>query len=486
MIIDKINNLGINILVLFFVSMLIIYMQQGEINRDGILYLTQSQFIIEGNWYKALSLYNWPFFSILIAGTHHLTGLSLQMASHLINIFLFLLAGFFFLKNVNLVSQSKIPFIFGTIILLTSIPIMDDYLAMVLRDHGHWAGFMIGVYGYLRWIKSSHWKWSILWQSGFIFGTLFRPECLVFNLLLPFTHQLFLAKKDRLNQFIQSISLPIIFGLCLLVFWIIFNINLRWVDLSRINQIIIRPLDFIANIRQPIPINTDDYFLKVLITDYAISFKYLFLSYVVLYKWVAGIGLLHLTFFIYSIKKKLIISRYLRALFIFFAISSTITIINMYSTFVVALRYWVINFWIVYIFAAIGLGHFWQTLQKSTHPKKEWLRGGLIVLLLVYFTNVLIDKPEVHFEKEAGLWVRNNQISINNIYFSSQRAAYYSGFIGYDLVDFEVAKNIIKYQYLIITYNRFSEIDEILNYKPIKYFPSQEKSKVIIYERIIE
>ena len=65
------NKLSYNILLLVLVSICIIFLQQGEINRDGIMYLSQSQYIVEGNWDKAMKTYNWPFFSILIAGLHH-------------------------------------------------------------------------------------------------------------------------------------------------------------------------------------------------------------------------------------------------------------------------------------------------------------------------------------------------------------------------------------------------------------------------------
>ena len=139
------NKLSNNIVLLILVSVLIIVFQQGAINRDGIRYITQSQYIVEGNWDKAMAVYNWPFFSILIAGLHQLTELSLQYVAHTINVTLFVLAGFFFIKNVTLVSHNKTPVFFATLILLTSIPLMDDYLGMILRDQGQWAGFMMGV-----------------------------------------------------------------------------------------------------------------------------------------------------------------------------------------------------------------------------------------------------------------------------------------------------------------------------------------------------
>jgi len=50
--------------------------------------------------------------------------------------------------------------------------------------------------------------------------------------------------------------------------------------------------------------------------------------------------------------------------------------------------------------------------------------------------------------------------------------------------DLKTATEVIQYQYLMIRYDRFSEIKQIPNYQSIAYFPSQQSPKVIIYSRI--
>lgn len=478
------DKISFNILLLTLVSICIIFLQQGEINRDGIKYLTQAQFIVEGNWDMAMKLYNWPFFSILIASLHQLTGFSLHYAAHMINVTLFILASFFFIKSVSLVSQNKTPVIFAILILLTSIPLMDDYLSMVLRDQGQWAGFMIGVYGYLRWIKSSRWAWAVLWQVGFLFGTLFRPECFMFNLLLPLIHQIFIVKSERIKAFIQSVSILLVGLLLLFIMWLMFNADINSIDLGRLNEIITRPTKFLNIMLQPLAIETQNYYLKVLIADFATSFKYFFLSYVVLNKWVAGLGLLHLFLFGYAIQQRLILPPYLKALAIFFVLSSIITTINLYATFIIANRYWVMNFWIVYIMAAIGLGHLWHMLQNSKHPKQRWMKWGLVSVLAIYFLNIIIDIPEPHYERQAGQWVKDQQLDLNNIYFNQSRVAYYAGILALNQTDLETATEVIQYSYLLMKYKRFAEVKEIPGYQPIKYFPSKDNPKVVVYKRI--
>lgn len=478
------NRLSLNIFFLIVVSFLIVIFQNGEINRDGVLYLTQAQFIVDGNWDKAMSVYNWPFFSILIASLHSLTGLTLQYSGHLINIILFITACFFYFKNVSLVSRNKNSIFFATLILLTSITLMDDYLSMVLRDHGLWAGMMIGVFGYLRWIKDSNWRWSFVYQAGFFFGTFFRPECLVFNIFLPFTHQLFFVKTDRLKSFIQSISISLIGLIILLVLVYIFNFKINSHELTRLNEFIILPLIFLKKFAQPLDIHSQDYFIKILIDDYSLAFKYLFFSYISVFKWVTGLGLLHLFLFSYALKQGLIDSLFIRALTIFFIITVFITIFHFFTSYVLVNRYWMINFWIVYIIASIGLNNLWTVIGELKHPRRVLMKTFLVVIMISYFLNILIDKPSKNFEKDAGEWVKSNQLNANEIYFNQNRIAYYAGFLGYEIVDFSEAVEVLKYQYLIIRHDNNFIINDIPNYLPIEYFPSEEKPKVIIYKRI--
>jgi hypothetical protein len=111
----------------------------------------------------------------------------------------------------------------------------------------------------------------VQWQVSFLFGTLFRPECLMFNILLPLTHQLFIVKTERIKLFIQSVSIPLIGLLLLPILWFMFNIDASSIDLGRLNEIISRPTRFLNTMLQPLAIETQNYYLKVLIADFATS-----------------------------------------------------------------------------------------------------------------------------------------------------------------------------------------------------------------------
>ena len=70
---DRLSSLWPMSLVIILVAAWSIYIQDGHINRDGLLYLKQAYLISEGSWKEGLALYPWPFFSILVAVFHKLT-----------------------------------------------------------------------------------------------------------------------------------------------------------------------------------------------------------------------------------------------------------------------------------------------------------------------------------------------------------------------------------------------------------------------------
>lgn len=134
--------------------------------------------------------------------------------------------------------------------------------------------------------------------------------------------------------------------------------------------------------------------------------------------------------------------------------------------------------------AAIGLSHLWSKIFHSKHPYKKWLQYSLIAILCIYFLNILIDKPEKHFEQDAGDWIKREQLDLNNIYFNDMRTAYYSGLLAFEKNDFNHAINTIQYKYLSMRYSRFDKINSIQNYEPIQFFPSEDNPKLVIYQRV--
>ena len=276
-------------LLIILVAMWSVIIQDGHINRDGLLYLKQAYLIAEGNWKDGLVLYPWPFFSILIAIFHKLTGLHLQVVAHGVDLALFAIAAWFYLKTLKLIYKQKYIIFYGGIILLSFIPIMDDYVGMVLRDHGLWAGCMMGTYFYFKNLKNYSLKNSISWQLGFLLSGLFRPEGFVFLLLLPLWN-LTQNKSQKFKKLIQDYSLSIISAVIGLFAILLLNVDLmNIISSSRLSEFLNRPIQFLNQLVKPLPIQTDNEYLSNLFENYSLIITYAVLLSVLIFKWIKGL-----------------------------------------------------------------------------------------------------------------------------------------------------------------------------------------------------
>jgi hypothetical protein len=143
-------------LLIMLVAIWSVVIQDGHINRDGLLYLKAGLFNCGGQLERGLALYPWPFFSILIAIFHKLTNLHLQVVAHGVDLALFGIAALFYLKTLNSSIKRKTHYFLWRHHPIVFIPIMDDYVGMVLRDHGLWAGCMMGTYFYFKYLSQKN------------------------------------------------------------------------------------------------------------------------------------------------------------------------------------------------------------------------------------------------------------------------------------------------------------------------------------------
>ena len=306
------RSLPFFVLLLFLASVWVVFDQRGVINIDGVLYLRQANLFALGNIEAAKALYPWPFYGYFIALVHQLTGVSLQYSAQVINVSAFVLAAYFFLKILQLISDGQPVLWAGFLTLMTSIPLLDDYMPMLLRDNGMWAGFTAGLYFYLRWHQVPTLLNSALSQFSFTLGALFRPELIIFNGLLPLA-SLFIrpAGLSRLRAGVMMGLLGIL-ALCAGLTYIglqYLNGGLSALDMGRLAELFERPRIVIENLLSPLPmtITTNYHFLHVMIDDHALALKYIFITYIVAYKWFAVVGLLHLSTAYLAVKHRLVV-----------------------------------------------------------------------------------------------------------------------------------------------------------------------------------
>lgn len=180
------------------------------INKDGILYIHTASAFLSGGISASFELFNWPFYSILIAIVHQLTGLPLEMSAYVLTTFFFILLT----DSLYLICRKILPspqhVLVGMIIFLAFYS-LNDYRNFIIRDPGYWAFSSLGLFFFMSFLDNGQWRTTFYWQLSMIGAILFRVEATFLLLALPlyalfhfpFTH-------SKVSHYLQLTSLPLL------------------------------------------------------------------------------------------------------------------------------------------------------------------------------------------------------------------------------------------------------------------------------------
>lgn len=352
---------------------------------------------------------------------------------------------------------------------------MDDYVGMILRDHGLWAGCMAGTYFYLKNINKNSLSKSLLWQFSFLFAGLFRPEALIFMISIPIFNIFFFKKKLK-----QKYSLKLVLYDYFLIFIIIgcffiLKITTNILDnpnlLGRINEFLPITLSFLNRLLTPLPLESSNHYMNLLIQKYPFVLSFFILCFLFVFKIFQGQGLLNTyLIYLYFTKKNKVNNFYLLPIYFLTLISLCLVCISFFSNFVLTDRYFIIShLWILIIISPILQSIF----EKNVLKKNEiMIQKYLVILFLVFsFLNILFDSNHKDLEREAGSFLKELDINNSVTLINAHRIAYYAGF---DL------------EKIINTSTKFSDKNQwiILNGK-IDQFPSYLLSEYYVYEKFL-
>ena len=452
-------------LMIMLVAMWSVVIQDGHINRDGLLYLKQAYLMVEGSWKEGLALYPWPFFSILIAIVHKITNLHLQVVAHGVDLVLFGIAAWFYLKTLNFIYNQKHIIFYGGIILLSFIPIMDDYVGMVLRDHGLWAGCMMGTYFYFVYLKENTFKNNLLWQLSFVFAGLFRPEALVFLVLIPILHVFLFSKQQSIWLNIQKLMQHYLVVLGYTLYLIINKVFLSSGELvsdqgSRLGEFIPRLLSFFKQITSPLPITSDHPYLIDLLMNYPLTITFGLLLAILIVKWLKGIGLLMGGLLLYGLNRRLqndLNGTIKVSLYFFIGISFVLVAMNLFNVYVLSNRYWGFHWFWLFIFITPFLADFFQAKDSSI---RIYVKPLVIIFIVASIMSSLIDSQKSNIEADAAQYIKNLSY-INSVkLIGAERVGYYSGLSIRELI--EALNPELHHTQFVIYQGNQSEADTIL------------------------
>lgn len=473
------------ILVLLALSLWAVYYQHGEINDDAGLYVRQAYFFAHGDFQSGFKVFPWPLFGLLIGAVHATTRLPLILSAHLIDVSCFLIAAVFYFKTLRLITSSPNNLLAGCLVLLTAIPLMDDYLPMVLRDHGMWMGFMAGVYFFLKWQRLGGVKAGLLWQTSLIIGGLFRPEVLILNLLLPLHSAVNPPESlSRRRAFLESISLILIVTFCLIMLLLIKGMgNL---NLGRLPELIDRPLAFMREIFTPLPVTTNNIYLKSAISDFPMVHKLSFISILAAYKILVGIGALGVVTSFVAIQKDLIKKADLAVLRLLFCVTFIVSLANLLLTYVDSSRYWMMNYWLIYLVSAAGLADCLTKVKAMKQFAKWFWRLLLCVVIIAQFCTILLDsKPHRPIEPEVVVWLKVHKINPREVFINDRRLIVHAE--RYDLIDDNIAiseESLKPFAYVALRFGEFEANQALLeSFKTLVTISDGAKPRFVVLQR---
>jgi hypothetical protein len=419
------NNLSktrIMLLVVMTFATWSIWIQAGAINKDGLLYLKQAFFFSEGNTSEALHLFPSPFYSYLIGSIFKFTGASILWVAHGINLFLFGIATLFYLKTLRLINQSSSIIFYGGIALLSFIPIMDNYVGMLVRDHGMWAGCMAATYFFLKARETDKNQYYFLWNFSILFAVLFRPEALIYLVVMPCL-EFYLLDKKSFKTLLSSFRFLLAIFFVSLIFIAYSIIVMEQNILLIVSKKILSITSFFDS---PSIIATDDFWLSFLLNDYSKLVLLGGLTFVFIYKWLVGLGLIHLSIFLFGLKNNFcFITKYKSVIFTLAGTALLLVFLNLINVYVVTGRYFVMHWWWLLLIIAVCF----QFIDESLNIKYiKLIRKILYVFMLVLILNTVIDSKKIDVERLAGDYLGSHYKSNVIKSIDADRVLFYAGF----------------------------------------------------------
>jgi hypothetical protein len=231
-------------------------------NTDGILYVKTAETFLTGDFSAASEMYFWPFYSIFIAITHKITGLSFINSAYLLNSLLTGLVCVAFTGLARQISSAKNIHLWAAVVIL-STPALNEYRHYIIRDFGYWGLCLTAAWFIAIYLNTEQKIYAYLGSAALCLAIFFRIEAATFFIALPLVAAY--SKRDirrKLSQFITLITAPIIMGF--IVFTIIvagdWNIDIGKIISTVGRYINLRSLAF----TETLPLKIDNYATMVI------------------------------------------------------------------------------------------------------------------------------------------------------------------------------------------------------------------------------
>ncbi|WP_462401459.1 hypothetical protein [Pseudomonas sp. Marseille-QA0332] len=412
------------------------------VGRDGAFYLDLARQASEQGAEVAWARFDWPWYSLLLAGTHGVLRLPLEYCAYLWSTLF--LAGTCALM-VDVVRQRAPQAAHWACLVVLAMPAMNEFRGDIIRESGFWFFCTLALWLAVRWQARGGWGLAAAISVAIVLGSLFRLEAvLLFGAILAWRLPDLLRAGQR-QRFAQIAWLPVLAGVAgglALLAW-------SGLEVRRLDYYIdlIRPSAMFGAFKQ-----LSQQFADSLINKYSANeagrIIFIGLTGSLLLK---CIGLMGPGAVAFASRRSwaafAVYWREFRLAAIIGLLYFVVLMLFFIRTQFINGRYLSLLVLLLVPLLAVGL-----SLFSRSHPR---LGKALVVVgLLVMLANVIsLGARKTHYI-EAGHWVSAHTPANASIFYEDGRIAYYAG-RGYELSELtrEAAMGpelVERYQYFVI------------------------------------
>ncbi|MDR2837064.1 MAG: hypothetical protein LBV49_00595 [Azonexus sp.] len=400
----------------FIVSLVLstIAVSTNIINSDGLIYVETARVFMDDGLSEAFKAFSWPFFSILMGLLAKLTGLSPEWCGYVLNI-VFMSGACALLVSIIQRNDDRLAWLAAIVVL--SIPGLNDYRSLLIREYGCWFFMLLSLRLSLDWPEKPCWSRCLAIQATLLLAALFRPEALAFYPCIIFWQHFQTTPEQRWRASLMLGMLPALAFSALLgaYFSGFLGESSRLTgEFDRFN--LYAEFDATArNMGQAF----NDYARESAKTAHTILF-FGSLS-IIPWKYLGALGpfVVPILFFLSAPGKR---QRYQRHSLLFWAMCTHLLIL---AVFVLRMQFVAGRYILpLILFSLPFLLYGLQDLLRR-FPRLQWPILTLCALLAL--ANVIsLNSGKRHYQ-EAGQWLGEQYVEAPRIYLENTRIAYYAG-----------------------------------------------------------
>ncbi|WP_235205536.1 hypothetical protein [Pseudomonas fluorescens] len=179
----------------------------ATVGRDAAFYLTIAQDVQVHGSKAAFETFNWPWFSLLLAGTHAVLALPIELSAYL---WCSLFAAGTCALLVDCVRQRSVQVAPWACLVVLAMPAFNQFRGEILREFGFWFFCSLTFWLAMRWQARGGWLRAATLHLAIVAAAAFRLEALLLLPALGLWQLPGLWLRERRLALAQFVALPLL------------------------------------------------------------------------------------------------------------------------------------------------------------------------------------------------------------------------------------------------------------------------------------